>query len=177
MKTVKKVVTILIALIVIGACDPIETKPKYKNVTSKKTNFHLEATVTENSAGLRDELHLEFTEISECNLAESMLVILDSKLRTLNEHHSDFRVREGSIDFFIPNSGCYMVANFDGKGIISDDNLVLNATIYIEYGTGTFWGYGGELSLQIVGVQTPDQLMKYSIEIDGNLETGNQIPN
>ena len=34
MKTVKKVVSILIAVVVIGACDPIENEPKYK-----KCNF------------------------------------------------------------------------------------------------------------------------------------------
>jgi hypothetical protein len=173
MKTVKKVVTFLIAVVVIGACDPIDPKPQYKNVTSNKTNFHLEASATANIADPQEELHLEFTEIANCNVAESIMVVLDSKLRILNER-SEFMVREGNIDFLIHNSGCYMVAYFDGKGIISDDGLVLNATIDIEYGTGTFLGYEGELSLKIVGVRTQDQLMNYTIEIDSKLE--NRIP-
>ena len=151
----------------------MRTSLSIKNVTSNKTNFHLEATATANFADSQEELNLEFTEISNCNLAESMLVVLDSKIKSFNEL-SDFRVREGNIDFLIPNSGCYLVANFDGKGTIANDSLVLNATIAVEYGTGTFCADGGELSLKVVGVQTPDQLMTYSIEIDGYLE--NRIP-
>lgn len=173
MKTVKEIVFVIFTLVLFGACNDTTDKIEPIKVTPYQTNFHLEAIVMESNADPRDELHLEFTEISNCNVAESMLVVLDSELRILNEHN-DFIVREGNIDFLIPNSGGYMVANFDGKGIISDDHFVLNASLDVVYGTGAFWAYEGELSLKVVGVQTADQLMQYSIEIDGYL--GNEIP-
>lgn len=174
MKTVKKVVFILIALVTIAACTPEEIT--YKNVTPNKTNFHLEATATQNIQDPQGNLHLEFTEISECNLAESILIVLDSKRKVLNDR-GDFMIPEGNIDFLVPNIGCSLVATFYGKGIIEEDQLILNATIDVEYGTGALSADGGELSLNIVGVQTPDQLMKYTIEIDGHLENRNHRVN
>ncbi len=166
MKPAEKVVSILIAVETLAACIPIY-KPDIPE-PYHETYFHMEATTTENIKDLSDEFHLECSEISKCNLTESILIVLDSKMEIFNEHN--FWVKEGNLDLSIPNSGCSLVGTFVGEGFMYDDNFAIIAIVDIHHRTGTFnSSRRGELSLKVFGVEISDNQMKYSIVIDGYL--------
>ena len=115
MKTVKKVLSTIIAIAILSACsEPIDYRRNI-NSYSQKTDFHLEAEVVAAPFYYQDNLNLGATEALNCNLAKSVLVAIFG-VKNIQDEQGGFKLSSGTMNLVIPDSGCYLVGRFTGRG-------------------------------------------------------------
>ena len=172
MKTVKRILLSVLVFALIGACDTPEDVVPQK-FAPNQTNFHFEAELQASPFTAQNGLDLKITQKTTCNLAEEMIVELNSTAR-YRFGIEQIELHDGEIDIILPQTGSYLVGEFEGRAIQNSDQLIIDAEIFVYLGTGALEADGGELSLNIIGTPISDQFTKYSITIDGYLE--NRVP-
>ena len=167
MKTVKKILSTIIVIIIVFACnEPTEFGPQE---TTQKTDFHLEAEIIDQPITKWSSWAIEVNNVTSCNLGQSVIIYMRGVTHK-NEQLNAFEVPYGNIEFSIPGTGCVLTGVFEGYAISDAERLNIDATIFIHHGYGTFEADGGNLSLSILGVKIPDNLMRYEIKVNGYLE-------
>lgn len=166
MNTAEKLLCLVISFVLVIACD---SSDPVDPAIVQRSEFHLEAKVIGEPVVRQENLKLNVSAASSCNLGESVIVAIFA----VKEHQAlngDCKLPYGQIDFINPSTGCYMTGKFNGNLSNDSGKCFIEATIDIDHGVGIFQADGGSLHLTIVGTTAADQQMNYAIEIDGLLE-------
>jgi len=165
MNTAEKLLSLVISFVLVIACD---SSDPVDPAIVQRSEFHLEAKVIGEPVVRQENLKLNVSAASSCNLGESVIVAIFA-VKDHQALNGDCKLTNGQIDFINPSTGCYMTGEFNGNLTNNSDKCFVEATINIDYGVGIFKANGGALNLAIVGTPLADQQMNYSIEIDGTL--------
>ena len=168
MKTVKKILVLHIALLLGYCTEPYESNAPRQNNTFEKS-LHITADIT-------DEPIMELEEGMTLQLyGESTNYLVDNVSFAITGHVShmnnlkEYELPNSQLELFVKDSGSYLKGYFEGKGTKTSGRTIIWGTIKVEFGTGVFEADDGELRLSIIGAESFNSPMTYTVEIDGYL--------
>ena len=174
MKTVKKIVFTLIALILTISCD----KPEWNGPRGgdtfdyKRLTIHAEVSDAEIPVVVAEGIEMDLSGTSSaCNLSDQACFSMTALIRNLDAT-GKFEIQEGELELSAEVTGCNLTGSFSGNGSKIGNNFEIAATINVSCGTGSFKADDGQLQMTIRGTlpEGNDQTMDYELDIDGYLE-------
>ena len=169
MKTVKRVLSLIVAVALMASCSESEQDPKSSTEIEYQT-LDLNATLSGQPVKMVEGSTVVFTGSSNCNLSDNTCVALSGVVRNLQ--NGNYQIKNGTLRIMSETTGCYLIGEFQGwgKNFINDMNL--SALINVNCGTGVFEADGGELDLKITQM---DVNGNFAAEIHGFIEREKQL--
>ena len=173
MKTVKKIVFTLFALILTISCNETEWPgPRPGNIaTYERLTIHAEVSDAEIPVVVTEGFEIDLCgAASACNLSDQTCFSMTALIKNLDAT-GDFDIQEGEIELLAGNTKCNLTGSFSGQGSKIGNNFEIAAIINVSCGTGAFKADEGELRLTIYGTLPEDDVetMDYELDIDGYL--------
>jgi hypothetical protein len=173
MKTVKRIVFTLIALIVTISCNEPWGGPRNGDIANyERLTIHAEVSDAEIPVVVKEGFEIDLCgAASACNLSDQTCFSMIALIKNLDAT-GKFDIQEGEIELLVENTFCNLTGSFSGQGSKIGNNFEIAAIINVNCGTGSFQADAGELRLTIIGTlpEGDDQTMDYELDIDGYLE-------
>ena len=170
MKTVKRILSLIVAVAIAAACSDPDSKPSTEIGPEYRT-LDLSATLSGQPVKLVEGSTFSFMGNSNCNLSDNTCVAISGVVRNLQ--NGNYQIKNGTLRIMSETNGCYLIGEFQGWGkndFISD--IKLGALVQVTCGTGVFEADGGELDLAISRI---DENGKLLTEVHGFIERQKQL--
>ena len=176
MKTVRKILFILIASAVLASCSDAVKYEAFPSISDNniKKRLNINAEVTCQALAMNDGDVIHFTDKTSCNLSKNVTIGLHGNVNLLKNLYQpkNFELLNGYFELFDNTQYSYLFGDFRGQGYKEFDKFRIWGVIDVKYGKGIFEADEGELQVVLSGTLNPgDALtMKYTIQVTGFIE-------